>query len=175
MATGYAGDVVEGSAPIHFRTNKKRKTYRRRADGGEGDTEVRPLSSNGPPVDVVPPKVGGEAEEMDEDEDAEDGDTPSLAVLRARNSRKGRLQGVGFKSGGSGGGKSTGGDLVGPLVLSNRDHGEDEEDSNRLLSITSRFTHQTGLLNDVDHRHMYELSPLRSTFVYLVKKRELIH
>lgn len=153
--------------PIRFRPSAKRKAYRQRNPQTDTDTDDHPQNQDTPAPDDTP--ANREGEEKQDGHDDDDTETAALAALRARNTRKGRLlQGVGFRSGGGSSGST--GDVVasGPLVLAHRgshDDGEeqDEEDAeaaaNPLLSITSRFTHQTGIMNDIDHRHMYEHPP----------------
>ena len=162
--------------PIRFRPSAKRKAYRQR--NTQSDTDDHPQNQDTPAPEDTPAnqarEKGGEEEEEEGGEEDDSTEAVALAALRARNTRKGRLQGVGFRSG-AGGSSSTTGDVVaasGPLVLAHRSHrddGEDEDEeqdaetaANPLLSISSRFTHQTGILNDIDHRHMYErpLPPL---------------
>lgn len=146
----------EAPEPIRFRPSAKRKGYRRRID--PDDDVERPSQE---------PETAPDADRMDEDNEEGEHDqseTAALAALRARSSRKGRLQGVGFRSGGAS--SSTGDFTSGPLVPVPHDHDdEDAEAPNPLLTIQSRFTHQTGILNDIDHRHMYEHPPPTSYHV----------
>lgn len=142
---------------IRFRPSTKRKAYRRRADEREEDNDdtqqQQNLATTSTAADDAP-RASRDPEQTDDEEDAGSGsDAAVLTALRARQTRKGRLQGVGFRSGGHNGERASG-----PLVLANQED-EDAEGVNPLSSIAGRFTHQTGVINDVDDRHMYEESP----------------
>lgn len=164
MASGHGDTILEPvPEPVRFRPSTKRKAYRRRVDDDDGHDQP-PSPSTDEHTQRRPRRVQAADmmdEDMDEDEDEDDAEhrdeTMTLAALRARASRKARLRGVGFRSGGGvidtgGRGGQTAGSLV-PFARAMNDEDDDEE-ANPLLSMQSRFTHQTGIMNDVDDRHI---------------------
>jgi hypothetical protein len=80
--------------PIRFRPSAKRKAYRQR--NPQPDTDDHPQNQHTPAPDDTPVSPHRQKEEEDDDTT----EAAALAALRARNTRKGRLQGVGFRSGG---------------------------------------------------------------------------
>jgi len=144
---------------IRFRPSTKRKAYRRRAEERDEDdddaTQQRQTLATTADDDAPGPSTCGPEQTREDLGDEGDGggtgsgsDRAVLAALRARNTRKGRLRGVGFRSGGHDADRT-----AGPLVLANHED-EDGDAVNPLASIAGRFTHQTGVLNDVDDRHI---------------------
>ena len=128
-------------SPIKFRTGKKRKAYRQRTDDTE--TSIAIASNDSRESSAIEAKG---------DED----DASVLAALRLRNARKGRLRGVGFSTSARPEDETQGeGDRA--LVLRDQDDSQDAA----LPAIGNRFTHQTGLLADLNDRHMYD--PLLSS------------
>lgn len=135
-------DLQQGDSavpePIRFRPGKKRKAaYRQRTDT---DSE--------PPVLSPQPEPTGQIDSADDDDDDE---SAVAAALRARNAQKARQRaaGVGFRSDG----RPELDESERALVR------RDEQDDAPVMAIGSRFTHQTGLLTDLNDRHMYVLRP----------------
>ncbi|CAM1507000.1 Fc.00g066410.m01.CDS01 [Cosmosporella sp. VM-42] len=125
------------TSPIKFRPGKKRKAYRQRTDNND-DAET--TTSN----------IGNESREGSAVETRDGNDDASvLAALRLRNARKARLRGVGFTTSTRPDDETTG---ERALVLRDQDESQDAA----LPAIANRFTHQTGLLADLNDRHMME-------------------
>lgn len=123
---------TEATDLIRFRPSKKRKTYRQRLDQDAPEPE---------------PHRAVAADFFDGSND----DEPAVpaAAVRLRISRKGRLQGVGFRAATHQPEKEE----RGLVTISRPQNGE----TAGLGSIAGRFTHQTGLINDVHDKHMYVL------------------
>lgn len=159
---------------IRFRPSAKRKAYRRRAADQDTTTTTTTDSqtpsllatthdapssshaSNG--AETAHHQTDDQVEEEEGGEDHQDtaSEAAVLAALRARTSRKARLQGVGFRSNATDADRTAG--ASGSMALHRYHEDQDMEDVNPLATIAGRFTHQTGLLNDVDDRHMYDLA-----------------
>lgn len=131
--------------PIRFRPSKKRRTgYRQRTDDDNDDRQDDASNtSNGPPQ----PRATA-ADYFDGD----DADTSEPAVVKVRNARRARLRGVGFRAG------SRPGDVEMTQALVLRDE-HDGQDGAPVPGLADRFTHQTGLLSDLNDKHMF-VSPL---------------
>lgn len=119
-----------GAAPeaVRFRPGKKRKAYRQR------------------PEDLAP-EAPSPAPNSDDNAEASDNEATVAAAIRLRNARKARLRGVGFST-------AARLDDVAPAsqaLVVHDERGEPEA----VGGITNRFTHQTGLLHEVDDKHMY--------------------
>lgn len=113
---------------IKFRAGKKRKAYRQRTDDEEASTSKSQTEDH----KTTSP------ERNDDDE-------PSVAVaLKLRNVRKSRLRGVNFTTTRPDSSTST------ALIP----HVPDESEP-PIGGIANRFTHQTGVLADINDKHMY--------------------
>lgn len=130
-----------GPEPVRFRPSKKRKVYRQRTDNDDdqdADTH-EPTQSRAVAADYF---------------DADQGPTDPT-VVKVRNANRGRLRGVGFRAGSRPGDVETTGHA---LVV--RDH-QDGQSSLTVAGIADKFTHQTGLLSDLNDKHMFVLAILR--------------
>ncbi|CAH0049683.1 unnamed protein product [Clonostachys solani] len=131
---------------IRFRPSKKRKVYRSRADDENDDSDQRaqiPSANTNEPRAVASDFFG-----RDESEETTPHPPSSVAAaLRHRSARRGRLQGVGF---------STRSHATEPAsderALVPR-HGDDD-DAGAQAGMANRFTQQTGIVSDIDDKHM---------------------
>ncbi|KAF7549700.1 hypothetical protein G7046_g8256 [Stylonectria norvegica] len=129
---------------IRFRPGKKRKAYRRRnsddEDAAVSSTEKASASSH-----------DGSRKRAEAGEDGDD--AVVAAALRLRNARKTRARGVGFTTTAA----AARADNSEEHALILRGDQDDAPDQDLVVGgITNRFTHQTGLLNDLNDRHMME-------------------
>ncbi|KAG8428351.1 hypothetical protein J3459_004014 [Metarhizium acridum] len=115
------------AAAIRFRPSKKRKAYRQRADDSPPPTT---------PKDTRPP------EQTSREQQASDAESAVTAAVRARNSRRARLRGVGFTS-------DDQHDAPAPTAPTDQERAPAK-------GIPDRFTHQTGLVATLNDRHMNE-------------------
>ncbi|KAK7417950.1 hypothetical protein QQX98_004252 [Neonectria punicea] len=125
---------------VRFRAGKKRKAYRQRID--DDDEAVAPKTLEGRPPDVAAPA---------NDEDDED-ESSVAAALRLRNARRGRLRGVAFKNTAAKPDDETSGNRA--LVLRGPEAAPEKEVD--LSNVGNRFMHQTGLVADMNDKHMME-------------------
>lgn len=132
--------------PIRFRPGKKRKAYRQRHDDTTGQ-ELAEHAQGAANESVTRPEPTEEAD------GSGDNETAVAAALRLRNARKGRLRGVGFRSDARQDDDAAGSTST-ALVLA-----EPEASSTEpvIAGIANRFTHQTGLIGELNDKHMYVL------------------
>lgn len=143
------GSEDAAAAPaIRFRAGKKRKAYRQRGDN-DNDGDINAKSNNDDANN------GAEAQARKESasngpkpaSNVDDGEESAVsAALKMRNAarRGGRLQGVGFSS------DSRVDEADQQLALVPAGEGEKAA----LKGIPDRFMHQTGLLTQLNDRHM---------------------
>lgn len=153
-----AADIVSAPEQIRFRPSKKRKTYRQRAatadddDGGDRDGAAAAADQEeNQPRAVAADYFGGD--------DGDDDDEEPAAIVKARrNAHRARLRGgVAFRAGSRPSDTESNGSHHRALVLRDN-HQQDGQVA--VPGIADRFTHQTGLLNDLDDRHMFVSPPL---------------
>ncbi|KAM6539384.1 hypothetical protein FALCPG4_001191 [Fusarium falciforme] len=130
--------------PIRFRAGKKRKAYRQRTEDQDQDSADTPKS----PVSATATAPEDTAAQKDTDED--DGDASVAAALRLRNARRGRLGGVAFRNS-----NRPDDEINHERALVPRESDEASHDA-VLNSVANRFTHQTGMLADLNDKHMME-------------------
>ncbi|KAH6998134.1 hypothetical protein BKA56DRAFT_566907 [Ilyonectria sp. MPI-CAGE-AT-0026] len=133
-----------GEPVIRFRAGKKRKAYRQRIDDDDNTAEPAPTSLEAQAPDAV-------AHTVTKADGDSDGESSVAAALRLRNARRGRLRGVGLKNTPRHDDETSG---ERALVLRDPDGAPEKEAS--LSSVANRFTHQTGLLADMNDKHMME-------------------
>ena len=142
-----------GEPAIRFRAGKKRKAYRQRIehddDNNNNNTEDSTAQATQTQAEARDPSSATQIQD-------DDNEASVAAALRLRNARRGRLNGVGFKS------------------AARPDNANDDEASSEralvphtggaypapekdaaTLSVANRFMHQTGLVADLNDRHMY--------------------
>lgn len=117
---------------IRFRAGKKRKGYRQRSGSEEA------VDSNLQNATATTDKLATSTNEEEEEE------STVQAALRIRNARRGRLQGVSFKADGK-----LDDQPEQSLVLRSQ-----EDDSVAIKGISDRFMHQTGLITELNDKHM---------------------
>ena len=134
--------------PVRFKTSKKRKAYRQRQrddDDDQGDNDGSRARRASPGTEAVPESSGAHQD---------DGEESALAAtLRLRNAGRGRRLGglvAGFTSS-----AARADDDAGALVR----RGQEEDSAPVIKGIADRFTHQTGLIADLNEKHMYAPSP----------------
>lgn len=142
---------------VRFRSGRKRKTYRQRVDAVDHD-DKDPVAEARPSQDAGPSEEQRQRQHTDDDEDGGVG-----AAVRSRNARRARIRGVGFSSDCRADGDVGTADRT--LVLGSREN----DDTGHAVTIADRFTHQTGLLAELDDKHMYAaqtepLPPPRSSY-----------
>ncbi|RSL67523.1 hypothetical protein CEP54_003191 [Fusarium duplospermum] len=131
--------------PIRFRAGKKRKAYRQRTDDKDQDSADTPKSPASATATAPEDTAAQKATDGDEDDDA------SVTVaLRLRNARRGRLGGVAFRNS-----NRPDDEINDERALVPRESDEASQDA-VLNSVANRFTHQTGMLADLNDRHMME-------------------
>ncbi|KAJ4327095.1 hypothetical protein N0V84_002483 [Fusarium piperis] len=130
--------------PIRFRAGKKRKAYRQRTD--DQDQDSADTSKSPPSATVTAPEDAIVQRATDDD----DGDTSVAAALRLRNARRGRLGGVAFRNS-----NRTDDEINDERALVPREPDDASHDAG-LNSVANRFTHQTGMLADLNDKHMME-------------------
>ncbi|KAK7426380.1 hypothetical protein QQZ08_007135 [Neonectria magnoliae] len=133
-------DLSPAAEPvIRFRAGKKRKAYRQRIDD---DDAVAPKTLEGRSPDVAAPA----------NDEGGDDESSVAAALRLRNARRGRLRGgVAFKNTAAKPDGETSSDRA--LVL--RDPEAAPEKEADLSNVGNRFMHQTGLVADMNDKHMF--------------------
>lgn len=141
MDTAPTAEAAPG--PIRFRAGKKRKAYRQRTEDQDQDSADTPKS----PASATAPLHEDTATQKDTDED--DGDASVAAALRLRNARRGRLGGVAFRNS-----NRPDDEINDERALVPREPDEASQDT-VLNSVANRFTHQTGMLTDLNDKHMY--------------------
>ncbi|KAI5466167.1 hypothetical protein BGZ63DRAFT_411548 [Mariannaea sp. PMI_226] len=155
-----------GNPAIRFRPGKKRKAYRQRDHDDEASAPASTSTltpSNDQAGGGSAVKLGGSGNGngdnnsnnvVDDNGVKEDDDERSgvAVALRLRNARRGRLNGVGFRSTVRQDDEETSGDRA--LILHGAEGALDKDA--RLSSVANRFTHQTGLVADLNDRHMME-------------------
>ena len=134
--------------PVRFRPSKKRRTgYRQRTDQDDDDRQDDGSNTTTTQGPTTQPRATA-ADYFDGD-----ADTPEPAVVKARSAHRARLRGVGFRAGSRPGDVET---TTGhALVL--RD--EQQDGATPVPGLSDRFTHQTGLLGELNDKHMF-VSPL---------------
>lgn len=127
--------------PVRFRAGKKRKAYRQRTEDQDQDSADTPKP---------PHSATATAPEDAAVQETTDDDASVATALRLRNARRGRLGGVAFRN------SNRPDDDVNndERALVPRDPDEAPHDA-VLNSVTDRFTHQTGMLADLNDKHMY--------------------
>ncbi|CAH0016166.1 unnamed protein product [Clonostachys rhizophaga] len=134
---------------IRFRPSKKRKVYRSRADEDEDDESDRraqiPSASTTEPRAVASDFFGRD----DSEETTPQPSSSVAAALRHRPARRGRLQGVGFSTRSH---ATTTDPASDERALVPR-HGDDD-DAPAQIGMANRFTQQTGLVSDIDDKHI---------------------
>ncbi|KAF7542700.1 hypothetical protein G7Z17_g11353 [Cylindrodendrum hubeiense] len=142
-----------GEPVVRFRAGKKRKAYRQRIDDDTTAAEPAPANLAAQTPDAV-------AHTAAKDDGDSDGDEESsvAAALRLRNARRGRLRGVGFKNNAQHDDDASG---ERALVLRGPDGAPDQDVG--LRSVGDRFTHQTGLLADMNDKHIRASGPPSSS------------
>ncbi|KAL2685524.1 hypothetical protein Neosp_006624 [[Neocosmospora] mangrovei] len=139
-----ASTAEAASEPIRFRAGKKRKAYRQRTEDQDQDSVDTPKSL----ASAIAPVPEDTATQKYTDED--DGDASVAAALRLRNARRGRLGGVAFRNS-----NRPDDEINDERALVLRESDEASQDA-ALNSVANRFTHQTGMLADLNDRHMME-------------------
>ncbi|KAM5355782.1 hypothetical protein ACJ41O_002428 [Fusarium nematophilum] len=155
--------------PVRFRAGKKRKAYRQRAEEDDDDTASRNPTAHAAAaaaatttsdVSAKPSTEGGDHRPADHDEG--DSDEASVAMaLRLRNARRARAGGVAFRN------SSTRPDDDANSERALVPHDPDgaaasaKEGVVSSSAVTNRFTHQTGLLADLNDKHMMEYIEFR--------------
>lgn len=139
-----------GEPVIRFRAGKKRKAYRQRIDDDDNTAEPAPTSLEAHAPDAV-------AHTVTEANGDSDDESSVAAALRLRNARRGRLRGVGLKNAARHDDETSG---ERALVLRDPDGAPEKEAG--LSSVGNRFTHQTGLLADMNDKHMFVDAPTSS-------------
>ncbi|KPM38088.1 hypothetical protein AK830_g8481 [Neonectria ditissima] len=130
---------------VRFRAGKKRKAYRQRIDDDDtAAVEPTPNNQEGRAPDATAPPVIADADDDDESSVA--------AALRLRNARRSRIRGVAFKNAATKPDDETPGEHA--LVLRDPDAAPEREAG--LSNVGSRFMHQTGLVADMNDKHMME-------------------
>ncbi|KND95365.1 hypothetical protein TOPH_00182 [Tolypocladium ophioglossoides CBS 100239] len=127
-------------SPVRFKASKKRKAYRQRLDGGRDSP--RPHAT---PGSEAPPA----SSETHADGPGEDEETALAATIRLRNARRARLRGVAFASN-----PRASDDASADHALVRR--GQEDGGVPAVRGIADRFTHQTGLIADLNDKHMNE-------------------
>lgn len=137
-------ETTPAAEPVRFRPSKKRKVLRKRASSDSGAEDDAPSSAPAPAPasravasDYFPP-----TNDDDNDDDGTNDSTPAAVAARAR--RRARLKGMAFRAGPSS--SST--------VAAERPSSSAAEQA-IALGIDDRFTRQTGLISDVNDRHMF--------------------
>ncbi|KAI9171356.1 hypothetical protein HJFPF1_00838 [Paramyrothecium foliicola] len=142
-------------SPIRFRPGKKRKAaYRQRGADDDDDAaaaEHEVPEGGRPDSDVARAVVPAVAIKVEEG--ASDDEAAVAAALRLRNARKGRLGGVGFRSDARPDDDDTASSASRALVLADQ---EGPASDAVVGGITNRFTHQTGLIGELNDKHMTE-------------------
>ncbi|KAF4469943.1 hypothetical protein FALBO_3170 [Fusarium albosuccineum] len=142
-----AGEAAPG--PIRFRAGKKRKAYRQRADDEEAAETTRspPIASGSGGIPALTATNGPGSNGDDNDDGDDDGEASVAAALRLRNARRARLGGVAFRNT-----NRPDDDVNGERALVPHDpDGKEAVVSN----VADRFTHQTGMLADLNDKHMF--------------------
>jgi hypothetical protein len=142
---------------IRFRPSKKRKVYRSRADdedeNDEGDRRAQiPSASANEPRAVASDFFGRD----DSEETTPQPSSSVAAALRHRSARRGRLQGVGFSTRSHATTTDPASDERALVPRHGGDDGDDDDDAAPAqIGMANRFTQQTGLVSDIDDKHMY--------------------
>ncbi|RSM14043.1 hypothetical protein CEP52_001655 [Fusarium oligoseptatum] len=132
--------------PIRFRAGKKRKAYRQRTDDQDQDSADTPKSPASATATAAPEDTAAQKAT-----EGDDGDDASVtAALRLRNARRGRLGGVAFRNS-----NRPDEEINDERALVPRESDEASNDT-VLNSVANRFTHQTGMLADLNDKHMME-------------------
>jgi hypothetical protein len=132
-------DTKTPEVAVLFRPGKKRKAYRQRPDGME--EKIDALDGD-----------GGLAQK-DRSQEPEDNATTSITeALRLRNSRKSRLNGVGFTAYTTPGSSHASTDMADERSLVVM--AEEQPAQVVVGGITKRFAPQTGLTGELVNKHM---------------------
>lgn len=138
-----ASNAEAAPEPIRFRAGKKRKAYRQRTDDQDQDSADTPKSPASATATAPEDATAQKATDGDEDDDA------SVTVaLRLRNARRGRLGGVAFRNS-----NRPDDEINDERALVPRESDEASQDA-ALNSVANRFTHQTGMLADLNDKHI---------------------
>lgn len=137
---------------IRFRPSKKRKVYRSRADD-EDENDESDRHAQIPSASTTEPRaVASDFFGRDDSEETTSQPSSSVAAaLRHRSARRGRLQGVGFSTRSH---ATTTDPASDERALVPR-HGGDDDNAPAQIGMANRFTQQTGLVSDIDDKHMY--------------------
>ncbi|KAF4973897.1 hypothetical protein FZEAL_9154 [Fusarium zealandicum] len=135
--------------PIRFRAGKKRKAYRQRA---QDDDAAVAETTKSPPAAATPDPGNRTSQTPTHGHgDANDDEASVAAALKLRNARRGRFGGVAFRNA-----NRPDDEINTERALVPHDP-DDVQDKNAVVnSVTNRFTHQTGMLADLNDKHMME-------------------
>ncbi|CAI6095846.1 unnamed protein product [Clonostachys chloroleuca] len=136
---------------IRFRPSKKRKVYRSRADD-EDENDESDRHAQIPSASTTEPRaVASDFFGRDDSEETTSQPSSSVAAaLRHRSARRGRLQGVGFSTRSH---ATTTDSASDERALVPR-HGGDDDNAPAQIGMANRFTQQTGLVSDIDDKHI---------------------
>lgn len=143
---------------VRFRAGKRRKAYRQRADS-DGD-EGAAIKTTATTLPDAPASQAHDRydEAHDRTSDQEEEESSVAAALRLRNARRAatRLNGVGFKSGAaSRPDRNDDNHSEQRALVPHADLAQDKDAAAALGGVANRFMHQTGLVADLNDRHMY--------------------
>ncbi|KAH7162979.1 hypothetical protein B0J13DRAFT_25968 [Dactylonectria estremocensis] len=135
---------------IRFRAGKKRKAYRQRTDDNDDDDSNN--NNNLSTAEPAPKTLEALLSDAAAHGAAVRDESSVAAALRLRTARRSRIRGgVGFTTAAKQDEQASG---ERALVLQSADGASDGEVG--LRSVGERFTHQTGLLADMNDKHMME-------------------
>jgi hypothetical protein len=141
--------------PVVFRSTKKRKAYRQRAEDLDTAPSTSITETNGDVVDALGPSK----QDSQPPENVEKDSLSVAEALRLRNARRSKLNGVGYKSN------------QGPLSAASDDQGNGEDDRSLVVrnatdegqppqaeaapvAVAKRFSAQTGYSGELVNKHM---------------------
>ncbi|AEO65731.1 uncharacterized protein THITE_2113051 [Thermothielavioides terrestris NRRL 8126] len=145
-------DGGEATPPVLFRSGKKRKMYRLRADQPIDESNGGAATETGPAASSTTHAASANYDENDEG-------LSVAEVLRLRNARKHRSGGVGFRAGPSSHGDepATGEqDSEQSVVLHGSADAQQGAEAALIGGISKRFAPQTGLVGELVNKHMEE-------------------
>ncbi|KJZ76695.1 hypothetical protein HIM_04031 [Hirsutella minnesotensis 3608] len=165
----------DADSSVLFRPNKRRKTYRQRPGHPDPDTTPPSAAADGnkSPAQRSPTRSRSRGADRDGDGDGasgsdEDEPTVAAAVRLRSNIRRARFRGVGFapESRPDGHDDSAESSSSRALAVRSPEAPADDEHAAAIAAavvqrITGRFMRQTGLIADLNDRHMY-ITPLPS-------------
>ncbi|PNP77406.1 hypothetical protein FNYG_09282 [Fusarium nygamai] len=133
--------------PVRFRTGKKRKAYRQRAQ--EDDASVAETISSHPTASASEPSH--ELTRKASSDRAQDEEESVAAALKLRNARRARLGGVAFRNT-----NRPDDDMNNERALIPHDADDTSNNEPIMKGVADRFTHQTGRLTDLNDKHMMD-------------------